>query len=81
MNKADQDWLKLCEFIEEIKFETREVERSADFEGTFQRDSNSNFRKRVRRIKVSETDPIMPDKMLAKTRSKRVPFVLTPAAE
>ena len=49
--KADQDWLKLCEFVEEMKFETSEVEASSDFEGTFQKDSNSNFRKRIRRTK------------------------------
>ena len=35
--KADQDWLKLCEFVEEMKFETSEVEASSDFEGTFQK--------------------------------------------
>ena len=49
--KADQDWLKLCEFVEEMKFETSEVEASSDFEGTFQTNSNSNFRKRIRRTK------------------------------
>ena len=73
--KAEQDWLKLCEFVEEIKFETSEVEASSDFEGTFQKDSNSNFRKRIRRIKTSESEPIMLGKILAKTGSKRVPFV------
>ena len=36
--------------------------------------SNSNFRKRVRRIKASETGPIMLGKILAKTGSKHVPF-------
>ena len=72
--KADQDWLKLCDFIEEMKLETSEAEASSDFEGTFQKDLNSNFRKRIKRIKTSNTDPIMLGKILAKTGSKLVPF-------
>ena len=40
-----------------------------------QKDSNSNFRKRIRRIKTSESEPIMLGKILAKTGSKCVPFV------
>ena len=57
-----------------MKFDTKEIEASTDFEGTFKRDSNSNFRKRVSRIKASESDPIMFGKILAKTGSRRVPF-------
>ena len=74
--KADQDWLKLCEFVEEMKFDTSEAEASSDLEGTFQEDPKSNFRKRIRRIKTSESEPIMLGKILAKTGSKRVPFVV-----
>ena len=77
--KAEQDWLKLCEFIEEMKFETSEVEASSDFEGTFQKDSNSNFRKRIRRIKTSELEPIMLGKILAKTEANMSHLWMTQA--
>ena len=50
--KAEQDWIQLCEFVEEMNFEINEVEASY-FEGNFQKDSNSKFRKRIRRIKTS----------------------------
>ena len=72
--KSEQDWIQLCEFVEEMNFETNEVEAS-DFEGNFQKDSNSKFRKRIRRIKTCETEPIMLGRILAKTGSKRVPFL------
>ena len=51
------------------------VEEGSHFEGTFHRDPKSNFRKKIRRIKTSQSEPIMLGKILAKTGSKRVPFV------
>ena len=55
-------------------FENSEVEQQ-DFGGDFERDPQSALRKRIRRIKVSETDPIILGRILAKTGNKRVPFV------
>ena len=58
-----------------MNFESNEAEAS-DFEGNIQKDLNSKFRKRIRRIKISKTEPIMLERILAKTGSKRVPFVV-----
>ena len=46
-----------------------------DFEGNLEKDMQSALRNRVRRIKVSENDPIILGRILAKTGNKRVPFV------
>ena len=74
--KADRerDWKELCKFIEEHDFENNKVEPQ-DFEGNFKRDMNSALRKRIRRVKISETDPIILGRILAKTGNRRVPFV------
>ena len=48
---------------------------SQDFGGDFERDPQSALRKRIRRIKVSQTDPIILGRILARTGNKRVPFV------
>ena len=45
--KADRDWIELCKFVEEYDFydfENNEVEPQ-DFEGYFEKDSQSAFRK------------------------------------
>ena len=55
--------------------EEKTVEEAPDFAGTFYRDLKSNFRKKIRRIKTSQSEPIMLGKILAKTGSKRIPFV------
>ena len=62
--KADRDWIQLYKFVEEMDFANNEVQ-SPDFEGNFEKDQNSAFRKRIRRIKVSETDPIILGRILA----------------
>ena len=46
-----------------------------NFEGNLEKDMQSALRNRVRRIKVSENDPIILGRILAKTGNKRVPFV------
>ena len=51
------------------------VEEAPDFAGTFYRDLKSNFRKKIRRIKTSQSEPIMLGKILAKTGSKHIRFV------
>ena len=51
---------------EEMRFESHKVE-AADCEGNFEKDSNSEFRKRIRRIKTSETEPIMLGRIVAIT--------------
>ena len=58
-----------------MDFENNEVE-SPDFEGNFEKDPNSEFRKRIRRIKTSETEPIILGRILAKIGNKSVPFVV-----
>ena len=60
---------------EKMKKERNAVEDSSDFEGPFHRDPKSNFRKRIRRIKTSQSEPIMLGKILAKTRGKHIPCV------
>ena len=60
--------------MEKYDFENNEVEPQ-DFEGNFEKDMQSALRNRVRRIKVSENDPITLGRILAKTGNKRVPFV------
>ena len=55
--------------------EDKTVEEAPDFAGTFYRDLKSNFRKNIRRIKTSQSEPIMFGKILARTGSKRIPFV------
>ena len=74
--KADRerDLKELCKFIEEHDFENNKVEPQ-DFEGNFKRDMNLALRKRIRRVKISETDPIILGRILAKTGNRRVPFV------
>ena len=72
--KAEEDWIQLCKFVEEMNFESNEFE-SSDFEGNFEKDPNSELRKRIRRIKVSETEPIILGRILSKSGNKRVPFV------
>ena len=57
MEKEDSDWIELCKFVKEYDFENNEVEPQ-DFEGEFERVPQSSLRKRIRRIKVSQTDPI-----------------------
>ena len=71
---ADRDWIELCKCVEKYDFENNEVEPQ-DFEGEFERDTQSALRKRIKRIKVSETDPIILGRILARTGNKRVPFV------
>ena len=67
--KAEEDWIQLCKFVEEMSFESNEVEAS-DFEGNFEKDPNSEFRKKIRRIKVSETEPIILGRILSKSGNK-----------
>ena len=63
MNKekaiAEQDWKNLCEFIEKHNFETPNAEPENDFDGTFAKDNNSALRRRIQRVKASETDPVI----------------------
>ena len=61
--KANRDWIQLCKFVEEMDFENNEVQ-SPDFEGNLEKDPHSVFRKRIRRIKVNETDTIILGKIL-----------------
>ena len=46
-----------------------------DFGGDFERDPQFALRKRIRRIKVSDTDPIILGRILARTGNKRVPLI------
>ena len=48
----------LCQFIEKHKLNTNNDEPEKDFEGNFDRDINSAFRRRIQRVKTSETDPV-----------------------
>ena len=64
MEKADSDWIELCKFVKKYDFENKKVEPQ-DFEGDFERNPQSALRKRIRRIKVSETDPIILGRILA----------------
>ena len=53
---------------------TKEVEKPGDFEGIFNTDPNSKFRKIVQRVKSTQSDPIMKGKILARARGKCVPI-------
>ena len=45
-----------------------------DFGGEFVREPHSVLRERIRRIKVSQADPIILGRILARTGNKRIPF-------
>ena len=48
--KENEEWLEFLSFIEELKLESK-TDSKGDFDGTFTRDLESNFRKRINRIK------------------------------
>ena len=68
-----QDWKDLCAFIEKHNFDTNNAEPENDFEGRFERDMNSALRRRIQRVKASETDPVVLGR--TETGNRRVPFV------
>ena len=72
--KKKEEWEEFMQFIEEIELESTKTDSEGDFEGIFTRDPESNFRKMIKRVKSTQSDPIMKGKIMARTSGRRTKF-------
>ena len=71
--KEKEEWEEFMNFIEELELESK-TDSEGDFEGIFTRDPDSNFRKIIKRVKLTQSDPIMKGKIMARTSGRRTKF-------
>ena len=76
--KEEEVWEEFVHFIKKLGLGSSEAESEGNFEGTFTRDLDCNFRKLIQRAKSTQSDPIMKGKIMARTSGRYRMFGVNP---